>query len=74
MVELYFHSSIRRHGVVLNQLSGWITLPFTIYLMERWLYEAAMYGIGSTFWPIANTDISGEPLSVWVARLMSLLQ
>jgi hypothetical protein len=35
MVELYLHSSIRFHGVVINQLSSGETLPFTVY--NQWI-------------------------------------
>jgi hypothetical protein len=33
-MDLYIHSPIRLHGVVLNKLSTGTTLPFTFYIME----------------------------------------
>jgi hypothetical protein len=44
-VDLYIHSPIRLHGVVLNQLSTVTTLPFTSKLVSvHPLYEG--YGGG----------------------------
>jgi hypothetical protein len=34
-VDLYNHSLIRPHGVLLNQLSTWTTLPFTYNIYEN---------------------------------------
>jgi hypothetical protein len=33
MVELYLHSPMRLHGIVLNKLSTWTTLSFFFYLL-----------------------------------------
>jgi hypothetical protein len=42
MAELYLHFPIRLHGVVLNQLSMWTTLPFPVYYHTKtfpWLFR-----------------------------------